>query len=136
MSASPRVIYRKFNKIECAERLAPKRFPTRSIGQVRKTMPDSNSNLRFYECAFHLLYGDEDILPLPRTDGFEGNTYLTKADYASLGKMVCEQVPWVSASDWWGADNVQRTAYMEAAVAQIGKSSLPSQPPPEPSLES
>ncbi len=79
--------------------------------------PTPVESLTFIEAACHLLYGDSEVLPSTRTDGFGDDVYWNKADYAELCRIVCSRLTWVTAKDWWDADNVQRGAYMRAAIA-------------------
>jgi hypothetical protein len=84
------------------------RRPTKGIGVMP---PDTD----FHRLAFELL--GINGLPLPRTDGYEGNPYLTDSDYGRLCTIVCQRVPGITARDWWEASQGQRIAYLEAALA-------------------
>src|SRR5262249_1011067 len=64
---------------------------------------------------FHLLAFDLlgiDGLPLPRTDGYKGDPYLTDEQFQVLCIRVCELVPGQTAKDWWEASPGQRIALM------------------------
>lgn len=72
----------------------------------------------FYSLAFELL-GWGDVLPLPRMDGFEGDTYLTAGDYQILCNKVCSHVPGMTAEQWYKFSENQRAACMADALVSI-----------------
>ena len=57
-----------------------------------------------------------ECLPEPRMDGYDGDPYLTKADYTEIYIIVSKVVTGLTAADWWAASCGERYRYMLAAT--------------------